>query len=122
MPTRCASLLAVLTAVMALGLVSVSAVAVSAGGKPVSHAAWTVLLGEYVTRGRDGVNRVDYRGMKARGEARLKTYIAMLESARPSAMSPLERKAYWINLYNAKTLNIVLSSYPVASIRDISYR
>jgi hypothetical protein len=120
MLTRRASLSAVLTAVMAIGLVSVSAVAVSAGGKPVSHAAWTALLGEYVKPGRDGVNRVDYRGMKARGEARLKTYIAMLESARPSAMRALDRKAYWINLYNAKTLNIVLSSYPVASIRDIS--
>jgi hypothetical protein len=120
MPTRRASLSAVLIAVMAIGLLAIPAAAVSPASKPVSHAAWTALLGEYVKQGRDGVNRVDYRGLKARGEARLKSYVAMLEGARPSAMSPRGRKAYWINLYNAKTLDIVLSRYPVGSIRDIS--
>lgn len=120
MLTRRASLSAVLIAVTAMGLLAVPAAAGSPAGKPVSHAAWTALLGEFVMRGRDGINRIDYRGLKARGEARLKTYVAMLEGARPSAMSPRARKAYWINLYNAKTLDIVLSSYPVGSIRDIS--
>jgi hypothetical protein len=35
-------------------------------------------------------------------------------------MRPQDRKAYWLNLYNAKTLEGVLSRYPVGSIRDIS--
>ena len=34
-------------------------------------------------------------------------------------MSPANRKAFWINLYNGKTLDIVLARYPVGSIRDI---
>jgi Protein of unknown function, DUF547 len=30
-----------------------------------------------------------------------------------------EQKAYWINLYNALTVSLVLQHYPVESIRDI---
>jgi hypothetical protein len=31
-----------------------------------------------------------------------------------------EQKAYWINLYNAFTVDLILSRFPVASIRDIN--
>lgn len=31
-----------------------------------------------------------------------------------------EQKAYWINLYNALTVELIISRYPVASIRDIN--
>ena len=31
-----------------------------------------------------------------------------------------EQKAYWINVYNAITVELILSRYPVASIRDIN--
>lgn len=105
---------------LAISLLAPSAAAVTPDGKPVSHVTWNALLGEFVKSSPDGVNRVDYRGMKPRGEARLKIYVAMLEGALPSRMRPQERKAYWINLYNAKTLEVVLSRYPVGSIRDIS--
>ncbi len=102
------------------GLLAPPVAAGTPDGKPVSHAAWNALLGEFVKRSPDGVNRVDFRGMKSRGEVRLKSYVAMLEGARPSIMRPQQRKAYWINIYNAKTLEVVLSRYPVGSIRDIS--
>lgn len=120
MPTRTVSTAGLLVAAFATVLLALPAPAGARAEKPVSHAAWTALLGEFVKRSPDGVNRVDYRGLKARGEARLKTYVAMLEGARPSTMRPQARKAYWINLYNAKTLDIVLARYPVGSIRDIS--
>jgi hypothetical protein len=38
---------------------------------------------------------------------------------RPSAMQPAAEMAYWINVYNAVTLDVVLDHYPVRSIRDI---
>ena len=103
-----------------VGLFATPVAAATPAGKPVSHATFDALLRDFVRRSPDGVNRVDFRGLKARGEVRLKSYVAMLEGARPSNMPPQERKAYWINLYNAKTLEVVLSRYPVASIRDIS--
>ena len=31
-----------------------------------------------------------------------------------------EQKAFWINVYNALTVDVILSRYPVASIRDIN--
>ena len=31
-----------------------------------------------------------------------------------------EQKAYWINVYNALTIDLILSRFPVASIRDIN--
>ena len=84
------------------------------------HAAFTTLLQRYVKSSKDGVNRVDYVAFKAKGHAPLKAYIATLERAEPATYEPDRRKAFWINLYNAKTLDIVLARYPVASIRDIA--
>lgn len=103
-----------------MGLLAPPVAAATPDGNPVEHAAWSSLLREFVKRSPDGVNRVDFQGMKARGEVRLKRYVAVLEGARPSKMRPQERKAYWINLYNAKTLEVVLARYPVGSIREVS--
>lgn len=94
--------------------------AATPAAKPVDHAAWTALLRAHVKASPDGVNRVDYVGLKAAGQAPLKAYIAGLEAAAPSKMPANARKAFWINLYNAKTLDIVLARYPVSSIRDIA--
>ncbi len=99
---------------------ALSASAATAATKPVSHAPLTALLAEFVKPSKDGINRVDFTGMKARGHERLQAYLTKLEAARPSAMSPADRKAFWINLYNGKTLDIVLARYPVGSIRDIA--
>ena len=105
---------------MAALLPAPPAIAVTPEAKPVDHAAWTAILRAHVKPSADGVNRVDYVGLKAGGQDRLKAYLASLESAPPSKMGPQARKAYWINLYNAKTLDIVLARYPVGSIRDIA--
>jgi hypothetical protein len=37
-----------------------------------------------------------------------------------SSHNRAEQEAYWINLYNAATVDLILSRYPVASIRDIN--
>lgn len=83
------------------------------------HGAWNQLLSSYLKNGSDGVTRVDYRGFKASGHGALKAYIKTLEAASPSAMSRSHQFAYWVNLYNAKTIDVVLDHYPVKSIRDI---
>lgn len=86
----------------------------------VDHAAWDSLLQRYVKAADDGVNRVDYAAFKAQGHAALKAYVRALESVSPARLSSAEQMAYWANLYNAKTIDIVLDHYPVGSIRDIS--
>jgi len=69
----------------------------------------------------DGVARFDYAGLTANAADRqlLKDYIAYLESQNPDSMSENEALAYWANLYNAVTVDVVINKYPVTSIRKI---
>jgi hypothetical protein len=79
------------------------------------------LLAKYVIVGADGVSRVRYRAWRDTPEdmATLRSYIRAMEAACPSQMSASSAVAFWSNLYNAVTLEIVLDNYPVRSIRDI---
>lgn len=86
----------------------------------VDHSAWSQLLNQYVKTGADGINRVDYAAFKAGGHSRLKQYIRGLEATDPTDLDRPEQFALLVNLYNAKTVDIVLDHYPVASIKDIS--
>ncbi len=86
----------------------------------VDHSAWDQLLKTYVKPGADGLNRVNYAALKAEGLPALREYIATLEKADPSKLDRNDQFALLANLYNAKTLEIVASRYPVKSIKDIS--
>jgi hypothetical protein len=69
----------------------------------------------------DGVNRVRYAAWKASSAdmAALDGWIMEAAMRRPSAMGRAEAFAYWANLYNGLTLQVVLARHPVRSIRDI---
>jgi len=84
--------------------------------KPVSHQLFDELLKRYVTD--EGL--VDYRGFMT-DSAQLTEYIDLLSNNAPndSNWSEDDQIAYWINLYNAATIDLVLQYYPVASIKDI---
>lgn len=84
--------------------------------QPVSHAAFDAILKEYVT----SEGWVDYRGLLA-DRARLDDYLDILSAHHPNKenWSRNERLAYWINAYNAFTLQLILDHYPVESIKDI---
>lgn len=88
-----------------------------AGTFPVSHQAFTELLQQYV----DDEGRVDYEGLAEERE-KLDAYQELLTSNAPNDAnwSRNAQLAYWINLYNAYTLSLVLDHYPLASIKDIS--
>lgn len=86
----------------------------------VDHSAWSRLLGRFVEPGADGVNRVDYAAFKASAHAELDGYLARLEAIDPATLDRAEQFAFWANLYNAKTVDLVLDHYPVASIREIT--
>lgn len=94
--------------------------AASGSQQTVDHSAWDRLLTTYVKPGPDGLNRVDYKAFRSEGHAALKDYIARLESVDPRTLDRPEQFALLANLYNAKTVDIVLDHYPVPSIRDIS--
>jgi hypothetical protein len=61
----------------------------------------------------------DYRGTTGQDRKRLAAYLANLGDARPGEMSADEKKAFYVNAYNAMAIGIVLDRYPVKSIRDV---
>jgi hypothetical protein len=83
------------------------------------HAAFEAILNTHVVAGADGLNRVRYADLKRQALAGLGAYIAQLQAVRASALPAGDQMAFWINLYNAKTLQIVAENYPVTSIKDI---
>ncbi len=85
----------------------------------IDHAAWTEFLGKYLREDDEDVTRLDYGGVEAADRERLDRYIARLADVPISEYSRTEQFAYWVNLYNAVTVDIVLEHYPVDSIRDI---
>ncbi|SDT89287.1 DUF547 domain-containing protein [Stappia sp. ES.058] len=84
-----------------------------------SHDAFTELLQRYVVVSDGGLNRVRYAAFKSGGRAALDRYVEGLAATRVSGLGADDAFAFWVNLYNAVTLQVVLEHYPVASIRDI---
>jgi hypothetical protein len=86
-----------------------------AGGSD-AHDSFGVLLAKYV---RDG--RVNYRAWTANAAdaEELSNYVDRLEAIDPDKMDSPDALAYWINLYNATTLELLLEHYPVDSIKGI---
>ncbi len=85
----------------------------------VDHAPWRRFLGTYLVAGADGINRVRYQAVTKGDKATLGTYVDRLGRIPVSRLSRAQQLAFWINLYNALTVKVVLDHYPVAGIRDI---
>jgi Protein of unknown function, DUF547 len=86
----------------------------------IDHAPWDRFLARYLVAGSDGINRVTYRQVLPAERDALAVYLAGLAGLPVTAYRRSEQQAYWINLYNALTVRVVLDHYPVASIRDIA--
>lgn len=83
----------------------------------IDHSAWSKFLENYLVPG--DVNRIRYAEVTPEDRRALDTYIAGLAALPISEFSRSEQLPYWINLYNALTVQLVLAHYPVESIRDI---
>jgi len=82
----------------------------------IDHSQWDVLLKKYV--GKDGL--VDYKGFLIDKEE-LENYLTHLAQNPPNnSWKVQELLAYYINLYNAHTINLILNNYPVKSIKDLN--
>ncbi len=91
----------------------------AAASQTVDHSEWDRLLDSYIRPDADGLNRFAYGEVTASDKAVLEDYIAMLSETPISSFGRAEQMAYWINLYNALTVKVILDHYPVESIRDI---
>lgn len=81
----------------------------------VDHSDWDKLLKKHV----DTNGFVNYKGFKADQE-KLTAYLDKLSKLEPNdEWSVQELLAYYINLYNAATVELILQNYPINSIKDI---
>jgi hypothetical protein len=95
------------------GMLAVSAPPAGADAK-VDNRLYAELL---VKHTRDGL--VDYASFKTE-HPKLKAYLAYLAGINPDDLSRDHAFAYYINLYNAATIDLVLENYPgIDSIKDI---
>lgn len=86
----------------------------------IDHDPWDRLLAAYSVQGGDGITRFAYARLSAgRDRSVLDDYLAGLGGVAISRYGRGQQLAYWLNLYNALTVKVVLDHYPVASIRDI---
>jgi len=84
-------------------------------GSKISHLGLDTLLRKYVSA--SGV--VNYKQLKTR-KAALDAYCKYLgENVPDDSWTKSEQMAYWINAYNAFTLQLIVSHYPIASINKL---
>lgn len=82
---------------------------------PGLHDAWNKLLGRHV----NDSGKVDYKGFK-KDKPALNVYLQALAANPPAdAWSRADKMAYWINAYNAFTIDLILDNYPVSSILNL---
>lgn len=84
-------------------------------------ASWNAILGKYVKPYQGGINYFDYAALKAQPTdvAKLKSYVTSLQAEKVSALTRPQQFAYWSNLYNALTIQVMIDNWPVKSIREI---
>lgn len=83
--------------------------------KSFSHKGLNKILQKHVSKN----GNVNYKAIKANWDE-LRQYISTLGVNLPTEdWSKNEKLAYWINAYNAMTIDLILRHYPIKSIKDI---
>jgi len=85
----------------------------------VDHAHWQMFLDTFLDTDEFGQTYFDYARVSRAQIAQLGGYLTELQAIDPLTLNKPEQMAYWINLYNALTVSVILGDYPVKSIRNI---
>ena len=95
----------------------------------IDHSAWHIFLEKYLVTNPlntessavSGINRLRYAGVSEKDRTLLDNYLKNLEGTAVSSFSRPQQRAFWINLYNASTVNLILEHYPLETITNISF-
>jgi hypothetical protein len=88
--------------------------------QPIDHQLWGELLTTYLSQNAaQDIRTFNYGKVTSQDKAKLQDYLAQLQNIDPRDYQKNEQLAYWSNLYNALTINVVLKHYPIDSIKDI---
>lgn len=88
--------------------------------RSISHEEFQVFLNAYRVKESDTeIARVDYGSVSESDRGLLSQYIENLSQLNILEFNRKEQFSYWVNLYNAVTIRLILDNYPVKSIRKI---
>lgn len=84
----------------------------------LSHHKWQAILDIYlISQGEYTLFK--YAQVTPSDKEKLTQYLSDLSNTDPRELNKKEQYAYWVNLYNALTVQLILDNYPVASITKI---
>jgi len=79
------------------------------------HEGWNILLKKHVSSS----GKVNYAGIK-KDQVKLYSYIKILNTNTPQKdWTKAKKLAYWMNVYNAYTVKLMVENYPLKSITDL---
>ncbi|NIA67453.1 DUF547 domain-containing protein [Pelagibius litoralis] len=85
----------------------------------IDFSAWDGFLKRHVTIDAVGVSRLDYGAVAAQDKDTLARIVEEMAATPISNFARNEQFAFWVNLYNAVTIKVVVDHFPVETIRDI---
>ena len=92
---------------------------VESNSSEIDHSAWQKILFEHIYKDESGLNLFDYQSAKSEASLDLAEYLSDMARVDPRNYSAAEQKAYWINHYNALTVQLILKNYPIESIGNL---
>jgi hypothetical protein len=86
----------------------------------IDHHLWGQLLNKYLHENiNKDLHEFDYRNVTIQDKAQLSQYLQQMQAIDPRNYRKDVQLAYWANLYNALTIDIILKHYPLESIKEI---
>lgn len=86
----------------------------------IDHTLWQDNLKTYLSSNHpSGIHLYDYQAVTTSDKQSLASYLNQMSKLDPRDYAKQEQKAYWINLYNALTVQLILDHYPTTSIRKL---
>lgn len=89
----------------------------------VDHTPLQEILQTYVLPDHpSGISRFDYDRVSQEDKEKLQSYLDYLQLLEPRQLNKEEAKAYWVNLYNAATLHMVIDAYTDGRVTRVRAR
>lgn len=85
----------------------------------LDNTSWQSFLDRYVVTGASGINLVRYAAVTSQDRGALDGWLETTSRIDPAGLTRDQQFAWWVNLYNALTVRLILDHYPISSIRDI---
>ncbi len=85
----------------------------------ITYDNWNRFLEKYIVESPGGITLVRYGAVTGEDQENLGSEIHRLSRVPISRFNRDQQRAFWINLYNALTVKLILDHAPVDSIRDI---